>query len=519
MCDDKGGCTGHFNVLPVLSYPEARVVCCDADRVVFAMFSRKAGRLKCERHDSVEIPAGAAEQPAGLAAALRLLQRGIVRPEPVTVVLPSHLVFSRHLRIPRVNGRKRAKLVSFEAAQSIPCSLDEVVWSSVLSGENATTQEVLLAASRLAVVEPWCAALRVAGFAPRCIVPFPLALLAACRRSGAFKGEPELVLHLGSRAATLLLVTGERFAVRTWLLAGDVRAARLEAFTQQIAQETKRTVLHLRKQSDLPEPVRLLLVGDAGLLCDETVLTQSLKIPIQRIDFREQLEFVAGNEAVAKGPPCSWAGLLGAGAMALERGHPSINLLPHAQREIEARRRRLPWLIAAAVLMLAAPLGPLIHYQRLGRAAEGKLRDVEAAIAPLRMRDAANRARLAELEDLRRQIAAWQAVHERRSSWFAMLGDLQQRFEEVGDVWLDRMQLQPPMGGTPPKIAVSGRMLDRANPTTRFSSDVSVRMKALLRTLAESPHFSAVEGERFDNSQPGLLGFELVLVTEATRPL
>ena len=44
-------------------------------------------------------------------------------------------------------------------------------------------------------------------------------------------------------------------------------------------------------------------------------------------------------------------------------------------------------------------------------------------------------------------------------------------------------------------------------------------MKALLRTLAESPHFSGVESERFDSSQPGLLGFELVLVADGTRPL
>ena len=81
------------------------------------------------------------------------------------------------------------------------------------------------------------------------------------------------------------------------------------------------------------------------------------------------------------------------------------------------------------------------------------------------------------------------------------------------------MQVQPPVKGAPLKIAVAGRMLDRANPVTRFSAEASARMKTLLHTLAESPHLSGVEGERFDSSQPGLLGFELVIVAEPTRPL
>jgi type IV pilus assembly protein PilM len=506
-------------VLPVFSYPHARVVCCDAERVTFGVFARKGGRLICQRHESVKIPAAPAGQSAGLPEALRSFRRGSERPEPVTVVLPSHLVFSRHLRIPRVNGRKRAKIVGFEAGQSIPCPLDEVAWGSVVSGENATTQEVLLSAAKLAVVEPLCAALRDAGFAPRRIVPFPLALLAACRHAHAFTDEPELVLHLGSRAATLLLVTARNFAVRTWLLPTDIHAAGAEALTSQVAQETIRTVLHLCKQSDMAGPVRLLLAGGAGPKCDEVVLARCLKMPVQKINLLEGVAFTAGIEPVADAAHGSWTELLGAAAISMDSSHPAVDLLPPGLRKSERRRRRLPWLAAAAALVLAAPVGPLVHYQRLARAAEEKLRDMEAALTPVRMRDATNRARLVELENLQRSIAVWQAVHERRTSWLTLLADLQQRLDGVGDVWLERMQVLPPADGGPLKIAVTGRMLDRANPVTRFSTEASARMKTLLRTLDESPHFSGVEGERFDSSQAGLLGFELVLVTDTARPL
>lgn len=507
-------------MLPVFSYPHASVICCDAERATFGVFSRKAGRLRCERHDSLEIPAAAARQPAALAEALRSLRQGARGLEPVTVVLPSHLVLSRHLRIPRVNERKRAKIVGFEAGQCIPCPLNEVVWGSVLSGEISGTQEMLLTAAKLTVVDPLCAALRAAGFAPRRIVPFPLALLAACRHTRTFTKEPELVLHLGSRAATLLLLTAGRFAIRTWLLPDGVHAAGTEALTNQVAQETMRTVLHLRSRSDLPGPVRVLLVeGSAGPKCDEAVLAQALKVPAQPINLLERLGLAPGIKSDADTDKGGLPELVGAAAISLDSTHPVVDLLPPGLRKSERRRRRQPWLIAAAALVLAVPAGPLVHYQRLARAAEGKLLDMEAMLAPVRVRDAANRTRLAELADLQRQITAWQAVHERRTSWLTMLADLQQRLAGVGDVWLDRMQVVPPENGAPLKIAVSGRMLDRANPVTRFSAEASGRMRALLRTLGESPHFSGVEGERFDSSQPGLLAFELILVTDTSRPL
>lgn len=435
------------------------------------------------------------------------------------MVLPSHLVFSRHLRIPRVNGSKRGKIVSFEAGQSIPCPLDDVAWGSVVSGENETTLEVLLAAARLNVVEPLCAALRKAGLAPRRIVPFPLALLAAGRHAQTFAETPELVLHLGARAATLLLVADGRFAVRTWLLSVDAREAEPKAFTSQMAQETMRTVLNLRKHSDLPDPVRLLLGGDTGSPCEESVLSQVLNLPVQKFNLGERVEFAAETGPVTESPHSPWAELLGGAAIDLQSRQPVVDLMPPGLRKSERRRRRLPWLVAAAALTLAAPVGPLVHYRNVADAADEKLREMEATLVPLRMRDATNRAHLAELNELQRQIAALQTVHERRGSWLAMLGDLQERLDAVGDVWLDRMQVRPPVNGTPLKIVVAGRMLDRANPVTRFSAEASARMKSLLHALAESPHFSGVEDERFDSSQPGLLGFELVLVADGKRPL
>jgi len=44
-------------------------------------------------------------------------------------------------------------------------------------------------------------------------------------------------------------------------------------------------------------------------------------------------------------------------------------------------------------------------------------------------------------------------------------------------------------------------------------------VQELLASIARSPFIAAIEGERFDNSQSGLLRFDLTLVVDSQHPL
>jgi hypothetical protein len=140
-------------------------------------------------------------------------------------------------------------------------------------------------------------------------------------------------------------------------------------------------------------------------------------------------------------------------------------------------------------------------------------------LAPLRIREASNRANLIQLAELERQSAALRSVQDQQTSWLQLLGDLQERLTEVEDVWFETLRVLPATKDEPIKLAVAGRMLERSHPTAKSSPEALARVQALLGAMAESPFVAAVEKERFDGSEPGLLAFEFVMVMKDVRPL
>jgi len=69
------------------------------------------------------------------------------------------------------------------------------------------------------------------------------------------------------------------------------------------------------------------------------------------------------------------------------------------------------------------------------------------------------------------------------------------------------------------RLTLSGRLLDVANPVSNVSPESFDRVKKLIAGFTGSPFITAVENERFDNTQPGLLRFDFTLVVNARRPL
>ena len=195
-----------------------------------------------------------------------------------------------------------------------------------------------------------------------------------------------------------------------------------------------------------------------------------------------------------------------------------LNLLPPPLRRHESQRQRQPWLIAAAVLAVAALLPPVLYFRGVAAEARQKTEAIERELAPLRERDARNRANLRQLAGLQQQVAELQGVYDRRAGWLNLLSDLQDRLVRVEDVWLERMTVSS-APGAPLRLAVSGRMLDKTNPLSKVSPETFNRVKALLASIVDSPFIASVEGERFDNQQPGILQFDFVIVADPARPL
>lgn len=482
-------------------------------------------------------------------AALLALRTRLGASGPVVLILPAHLTLTKLIRTPRVGVAQREKVIRYEARQSLPYSLTDVVWDSIVAGEGVDNLEVSLFAAKLDVVEALCATVQAAGFEPRLILPAPLATLAVFRLMHPAPAGSSLVANLGAHATTLLFAAPERFVVRTlpWRNAGltgsaagnqdcagandasrpagfgaESPAGSGEALATRLAQEISRSVLHFRQQSGLVQPARIHLTGSGSRLAGIAgALSAKLKVPVDHLEALGAIDLARGavEKDAARHAPVL-ADLIGAAATQLRPGQSVPDLLPPRLRREKDQRRRQPWLVAAAVLVAAALLPLIWHYRTVSGEARRQTAAIERALAPLRERDAHNRANLRQLDELRRQVAQLQGVHVRRDNWLYLLADLADRLGRIEDVWLEKLQVTPAGDGAPLHLRVSGRMLDKTNPLVRVSPEITNRAKALLGDICRSPFVQVMEEEEhFHNDQPGILKFDFVLVASPAHPL
>jgi len=529
------------------------VLDCGASHVAAGVFSRGGGRLRLEQFawKSFSIASGREEEwhdallGALGAVAIQLRYRG-----PVTVVLPGHLVLTKFIKTPRVDAAKREKVIRFEAQQNIPYAMSDVAWDHVVTGESDLDLDVMLCAAKLEAVDALCAAVESAGLQPRVLVPGVLALRAAvASRAGT---EPTLYANLGARSTTLLLAEDRRVHARTLAMGGQhvtqqlveiqdcewadaeewktsgrnaaVVAPAVESFATRLGQEITRSAVHFKRQSGAASPTRIVLTGGAARAANlADLLAARANVPVEIFDPLAAVEIQrAAADAGVADVALQLTDLVGAAQLQLAASDSRIvNLLPPRLRTREDTRRRQPWFAAAAVLVAAAFVAPLLYYRDWETALRHKIAAVDAEIAPLRAREARNRANLEQLAALQEQVKALQGIAASRANWQQLFADLQDRFVKVEDVWLERVQLASGAAdaNAPLRIAVSGRMLDRTNPLANVSPDIYRRVTELLTSVVDSPYVSAVENERFDNRQPGILHFDVVLVAEPARPL
>jgi len=310
---------------------------------------------------------------------------------PVVVVTPPHLTLTKQIRVPRVEPAKLAKILRFEAEQSIPYAAHEVVWGTVVAAEHERELEVLLVAAKREAVDSLCAVVQEAGFEPGVVLPSCLATLAAFRLGRGTPQEPTLVLNLGARSSTLLHVTARRFTVRSLALgtrsllaeaAGGQDHIAMEVCATRLAQEITRSMLHLRRQGVAENPGRLCLTGRGGRLAGlGEALAAKCQMPVDWLNLAPEIAIntaVAGNVGI--GDDLILADLAGAAATQLQPGQARLNLRQPSWRDLSKRRRQIG--LAAATMVTAAFAWPLGQYLRPVSAAQPMAALVPGKAAP-----------------------------------------------------------------------------------------------------------------------------------------
>lgn len=326
------------------------------------------------------------------------------------------------------------------------------------------------------------------------------------------------------------------------------------SFITKLQLEITRSSVNHRRQSGGSAAVAVYLTGGGSLIEElPASLGERLHLPVERYQALKNVDLSADARAAgAESSAQVLADLVGLATHLIKKDESDASLLPPALTAALAFRKRQPIFMAAAALVVLALVPPIIYLHSVASATLERVSLVDGQLMPLRSIENRNAENLQQIETATKQITALRGAYETKANWINFLADLQDRLVKIEDVWLDKIQVvRPPApepgaagespaqatgdgaqvpadpnapqdakpAGPPVRLTLSGRLLDIANPQSKVSPESLQRVKQLLASFTGSQFISAVENERFDNNQNGLLKFDFTLVINPKKTL
>ena len=392
-----------------------------ASRVVLAEYAVKGKTgLTLTAYGSADLAGldwdaeGSAE--AVLGPALREAAKAAgIKPGPLNLAINGQMVFPRFTKFPTVPVDKLEELVRYEVEQEVPFPIDDIVWDHQFIGATAEGDTAaMIVAAKLDQVTKVTDAVVAAGFNPVVVDVGPMAVLNALKRS--YPGLPggTVVLDIGAKTTSLILMENEKIYLRSIPVAGN-------AITKEIAQafscsfeeaealkrergyvslggvtedadeisdrvsklvrtaltrlhaEILRSINFYRSQQGGSAPQRMFITGGSAVLPQiDEFFRETLKIdvdflnPFGGIDFGPKIDTTA-----LETDAFTLAESAGLALRATDAATLTINLMPPALVEKARTVRRIPFLAVGAVAVLGA-LGLYI-------VGEDRLKDVAVA--------------------------------------------------------------------------------------------------------------------------------------------
>ena len=538
-----------------------------ASRVVVGEFQASRGQAPVLlQYDTRPLPTDpSAEYHAAemLGATIRdvMRERGI-RPAPLYLAISGQTVFPRYVKLPPVDRDKLLQIISYEAEQNVPFPIKEVVWDyQLLSEVSDAGASVMLMAVKTDTVIRLTDAMQEARLEPEVVDAGPMALYNAFVHT---YGQPEgctMILDIGAKATGLLFIEPGRVFSRSVPIAGntitqeiartfELTAAEAERLkceagqvglggvselgqdetTEQLAKvirnvvtrlhaEINRSINFYRSQQGGSAPARVLLTGGTSVLPHlATFFADKLDVPVD--DFNPVANLVVGDAVSEDRITSDLQVLPGIVGLALRQSGfcaVEINLMPPAILDAKTFRRRQPYFVIAAALVIIALLGFWSYTQHDRKVKADLLRQLSGRIRALDTEkqhlDRARALRRAAEEETGELVA----LVNSRTRWIAILESLHAAL--LDGMWLTHLKPEIDRTGVITRLEVEGRGFEDKLKTFDTPPD-STAIEVFRDRLRESPLFKE-EGTDISRNPPTQADYvrQFAMVIELAEPI
>ncbi|MFP6878137.1 MAG: type IV pilus assembly protein PilM [Roseibacillus sp.] len=455
-----------------------------SQRISMAVFDpAKGGGLILKSYGSTSILADPAQEMVRLpqiTLAVKELATGLkTLKEKVRYSMSGQSVFTRFVKLPPLNEDNIDELVKFEAQQHVPFPIDEVVWDWQLLESSGPEKEVALVAIKGEALTEINETVSEAGLGTKEVDAAPMALYNAFRYNYPDVQESVLLMDIGAKATNLVYIEGNRLFTRsiavgaasiTTAIAKEYNVSFAEAETQKVTNgvvslggshtdqldeasaqlatvirnalnrlpaEVARTNNYYRSQHEGNAPTKIYLAGGgANLPYLPEFLEEKLRIPIELFNPLKKVSVSKAIDVEQLGMEAHMIGeLVGLALRGIGEAPINIDLVPDVVASERATAQRKPFLMAAAVILLAGLGAWAMHKSSLAATALTKRTEMEAEKQKLQNPAnkidvlTRNQARLKEVGD------AYADAQESRAKWAAILNKVKDYFNDQ-DVWI-----------------------------------------------------------------------------------
>lgn len=391
--------------------------------------------------------------------------------------IPSQGVFARFVQIPKVEADKVDQMLFFEAQQNVPYPIEEVVWDyQVLPPKDDGKFSALIIATKAEALAESVEALQHAKLSPALIEVSTSALYNAFRFNYPDARGCSLLIDIGARTTNLLFIEGEDVFIRTLPIGGNSITAALHkkfdtrsfqevedfkraeghipppgnyagAKTEEIAEmgkiartvmtrihnEITRSIAYYRTNQKGSPPMQVFLAGGAvSLPYSLEFFNEKLSLPIEFFNPLRRVGVADSTDTAELGTAAHRLGECVGLALRLLSGDcpVEISLKAKALEEAREEKRRRPFLVATAALLIATPLLFGLYYQQAASALRRVNGEMSRLIDPLRATSDQIRSVVQKRDALLREEAEFAALPLLRTGWAEILNELNQRQPE-----------------------------------------------------------------------------------------
>lgn len=441
-------------------------------------------------------------------ALIAALGRMATKTRTCRICLGGPAVFARILKLPTAEPTRLRAMVGFEAQQTVP-AIEQALWDyQLLSSSQPGEVEALILAIKREAVEEMSAAAAVAGLKPEAATLVPGALLNCFYYNYPDVTGCSLVLDIGARATTILLVEGGRFFVRVVPLGGgavtqavatdlqetfvgaevlkkakgfvhpggayedspDAAAARISKLARgvmtRLHAEIERSVTFFRSQQGGGKPAQAWLAGAGGLLgYTDLFFREKLRIPVEYFQpFRRLAVAPGGGAQTSLRNISAWGVAVGTGLQAWPQPPVNINVLGALNQAQIQKNRDLPAIRVAGAAAAALLLLPGVHgfwqATKTANQVSAETARVDEATQALQKLEAQSK----KFQTASQEIALALSLEQERFRWPRLLDELKRHCPE--GLWITELKVLPsteskagPAGSAqtaPPVVEITG---------------------------------------------------------------